>query len=128
MKKILKKSNTWLNHDPTKLVNRSFKVQCKSSSQGPPPFAESSQPIEGVVRSAANYIPLSPISFLERAAQVYRDRTSVVYGSIKYTWEETHRRCVKLASSLNQLGVSRGEVVSIFAHFFSKSLTFKYDV
>ncbi|PWA43735.1 AMP-binding, conserved site-containing protein [Artemisia annua] len=115
VKKILKKSNTWLNHDPTKLANRSFKVQCKSSSQGTLPFTESSQPMEGVVRSAANYIPLSPISFLERAAQVYRDRTSVVYGSIKYTWEETHRRCVKLASSLNQLGVSRGDVVATLA-------------
>nr|GFB77113.1 AMP-binding, conserved site-containing protein [Tanacetum cinerariifolium] len=66
--------------------------------------------MEGVVRSLANYVPLSPISFLERAAKVYRDRTSVVYGSIKYTWEETHRRCVKLASSLNRLGVARGDV------------------
>ncbi|PWA34778.1 AMP-binding, conserved site-containing protein [Artemisia annua] len=111
----MKKLNTRLNQDPTKLANRSFKVQCKSSSQGPPPLTESRQPMEGVVRSAANYIPLSPISFLERAAKVYRDRTSVVYGSIKYTWEETHRRCVKLASSLNQFGVSRGDVVAILA-------------
>nr|GFA85836.1 AMP-binding, conserved site-containing protein [Tanacetum cinerariifolium] len=71
--------------------------------------------MEGVVRSLANYVPLSPISFLERAAKVYRDRTSVVYGSIKYTWEETHRRCVKLASSLNRLGVARGDVVAILA-------------
>nr|GEV03068.1 AMP-binding, conserved site-containing protein [Tanacetum cinerariifolium] len=117
VKKILKKSkNTRLDHNPTKLANRSFKVQCKSSSQeSDPSFNESRQPMEGVVRSVANYVPLSPISFLERAAKVYRDRTSVVYGSIKYTWEETHRRCVKLASSLNRLGVARGDVVAILA-------------
>ncbi|GJS41452.1 AMP-binding, conserved site-containing protein [Tanacetum coccineum] len=116
LKKILKKPNTRLNHDPTKLANRSFKIQCKISSQeSDPPFTESRQPMEGVVRSVANDVPLSPISFLERAAKVYRDRISVVYGSIKYTWEETHRQCVKIASSLNRLGVARGDVVAILA-------------
>ncbi|KAD3640665.1 hypothetical protein R6Q59_019977 [Mikania micrantha] len=71
--------------------------------------------VEGIVRSAANHVPLSPISFLERSADVYRDRTSVVYGSLKYTWEETHSRCVKLASALSQLGISRGDVVATLA-------------
>ncbi|KAK9074612.1 hypothetical protein SSX86_007210 [Deinandra increscens subsp. villosa] len=65
----------------------------------------------------ANYVPLSPISFLERATQVYRDRLSVVYGpDIKYTWEQTHRRCLNLASALNHLlGVSPGDVVATLA-------------
>ncbi|XWS33935.1 hypothetical protein CRYUN_Cryun22dG0125700 [Craigia yunnanensis] len=71
--------------------------------------------MEGLVRCSANYVPLSPISFLERAAKVYRDRTSVVYGSYKYTWSQTHERCVKLASSLSQLGISRGDVVATLA-------------
>ncbi|KAF5738097.1 acyl-activating enzyme 2 isoform X1 [Tripterygium wilfordii] len=71
--------------------------------------------MEGLVRCSANYAPLSPIGFLERSAKVYRDRTSVVYGSVRYTWSETHERCLKLASSLTQLGISRGDVVATLA-------------
>ncbi|KAI3792465.1 hypothetical protein L2E82_06345 [Cichorium intybus] len=97
-------------------------VRCQSSSKGSR-LGESENEFhgkswrssEGVVRCSANYVPLSPISFFERAADVYRDRTSVIYGRIKYTWEETHCRCVKLASALNQLGVSRGDVVATLA-------------
>ncbi|KAK6148963.1 hypothetical protein DH2020_016488 [Rehmannia glutinosa] len=77
--------------------------------------ASSWKSMEGLVRCPANYIPLSPISFLQRAAKVYRDRTSVVYGSLKFTWEQTLVRCVKLASGLAQLGISRGDVVATLA-------------
>ncbi|KAI3818075.1 hypothetical protein L1987_11877 [Smallanthus sonchifolius] len=107
--KVINKSSTNL---PTTWAH---KVRCESL---PRSTQESSRALEleGVVRSTANYVPLSPISFLERAAQVYRDRVSVVYGpNVKYTWEETHRRCVKLASALNHLGVSRGDVVATLA-------------
>ncbi|KAK2966862.1 hypothetical protein RJ640_027821 [Escallonia rubra] len=76
---------------------------------------ESWESMEGLVRCSANFVPLSPISFLERSAKVYRDRTSVVYGSVKYTWAETHGRCVKLASALTQLGISPGDVVATLA-------------
>ncbi|KAI3424008.1 uncharacterized protein J3R85_010657 [Psidium guajava] len=68
--------------------------------------------VEGMIRCSANYVPLTPISFLERSAVVYRDRLSVVYGDVRYTWGETLRRCVKLASALDGLGVSRGDVVA----------------
>lgn len=69
--------------------------------------------MEGLVRCPANDVPLSPITFLERSAKVYRDRTSVVYGGAKYTWGQTHQRCVRLASALTQLGISQGDVVSL---------------
>jgi non-ribosomal peptide synthetase component E (peptide arylation enzyme) len=82
--------------------------------------------MEGMVKCSANYVPLTPISFLERSAIVYRDRVSVAYGDIKYTWKETHERCVRLASALAHLGISPGDVVttscysvSIFFYFFS---------
>ncbi|KAJ4702267.1 AMP-dependent synthetase/ligase [Melia azedarach] len=71
--------------------------------------------MEGMIRCSANYVPLTPISFLERSAIVYRDRPSVVYGDVKYTWQETHQRCIKLASSLAHLGISRGDVVAALA-------------
>ncbi|KAK4843785.1 hypothetical protein QYF36_012624 [Acer negundo] len=76
---------------------------------------ESWKSMEGLVRCSANYVPLSPVSFLERTAKVYRDRTSVVYGSLKYTWSQTHQRCLKLASALTQLGICRGDVVATLA-------------
>ncbi|XP_021845324.2 butanoate--CoA ligase AAE1-like [Spinacia oleracea] len=68
--------------------------------------------MEGLVRCSANYVPLSPISFLERAALVYRDQLSVVYGNVKYTWRETLIRCTKLASALSHLAISYGDVVA----------------
>ena len=47
---------------------------------------EISMELESLVRCSTNYIPLTPISFLERAAKAYRDTTLVVNGSVKYTW------------------------------------------
>ncbi|KAL8251247.1 hypothetical protein R6Q59_034940 [Mikania micrantha] len=123
VKKNFKTSNTRVHHGSTTITNRSCKVQCQSQpklSHVDEPRDEElhggpSRALEGVVRCSVNYIPLSPISFLERAAEVYKDRTSVIYGSIKYTWKETHRRCVMLACALNHLGISRGDVVAVLA-------------
>lgn len=64
---------------------------------------------------AANSTPLSPVGFLERAAVVYGDCTSVVYNDTTYTWSETHARCVRLASSIVSLGIKKGDVVSVVA-------------
>ncbi|KAJ0967942.1 hypothetical protein J5N97_024859 [Dioscorea zingiberensis] len=71
--------------------------------------------MEGSVRCSANYVPLSPLSFLERTAVVYGERTSLVYGSRTYTWRETRERCLRLASSLAHLGISKLDVVAVLA-------------
>ncbi|KAL4654801.1 hypothetical protein ACB092_01G406100 [Castanea dentata] len=71
--------------------------------------------MEGVIQCSANFVPLTPIGFLERAAIVYGDEVSMVYGTEKTTWGETHERCIKLASALVQLGISRGDIVVAFA-------------
>ncbi|GMY09714.1 probable acyl-activating enzyme 1, peroxisomal [Fagus crenata] len=71
--------------------------------------------MEGLIRCSANYVPLSPISFLLRAAMVYRDRASIVYGDVRYTWRDTLQRCTRLASALSHLGISRGDVVAVLA-------------
>lgn len=71
--------------------------------------------VEGLVRCSANHAPLTPISFLERSAKVYRDATSVVYGDVRYTWSETHERCRRVASALSRMGISRGDVVATLA-------------
>lgn len=67
---------------------------------------------EGLLRCDANDVALTPISFLERSAKVFRDRTSIVYGSVTYTWEHTYFRCLKLASALTHLGISQQDVVA----------------
>ncbi|KAL6226930.1 hypothetical protein ACLB2K_000889 [Fragaria x ananassa] len=69
---------------------------------------------EGFMQCSANYRPLSPISFLERAAVVTGDKPSVVYGGVRYSWKETLQRCLNFASALVRLGVSRHDVVSSF--------------
>ena len=67
----------------------------------------------GTVRCAANHAPLTPISFVERAAAVYGRRPAVVYGERRRTWSEVRGRCVRLAAALvTHFGVARGDVVS----------------
>lgn len=63
----------------------------------------------------ANKCAVTPLGFLERTATVYGDCPSVVYHSTVYTWAETHRRCLRLASALCSLGISRLDVVSVLA-------------
>ena len=83
-----------------------------SISRGFSDLSDSWKSTAGLVRCPANDVPLSPVTFLERTAKVYRDTTSVVYGSVSFTWEETYNRCLRLASAMTQLGISPGQVVS----------------
>ncbi|XP_016457105.2 2-methylpropanoate--CoA ligase CCL4 [Nicotiana tabacum] len=62
-----------------------------------------------------NSSPLTPLTFLERAATIYADCPSVVYNNITHTWSQTHTRCLKVASSIASLGINRGDVVSVVA-------------
>jgi fatty-acyl-CoA synthase len=63
-------------------------------------------------KNAANYAPLTPLSFLERAAYVYPNRVSVIHGAERYTWAETYDRCRRLASALAQRGIGAGDTVA----------------
>ncbi|KAF5737783.1 acyl-activating enzyme 5 peroxisomal [Tripterygium wilfordii] len=71
--------------------------------------------MENQKASPANSCPLTPLGFLDRAATVYGDCPSVIYNDTTYTWSQTHRRCLQLASSLSSLGIKRGDVVSVIA-------------
>ncbi|KAI3941317.1 hypothetical protein MKW92_037950 [Papaver armeniacum] len=66
-------------------------------------------------KCAANYTPLTPLTFLTRAASVYPDRISVIYGRTHFTWSQTYERCLRLASSLRLLNVRKNDVVSVLA-------------
>ncbi|WP_419904733.1 acyl-CoA synthetase [Kiloniella sp.] len=63
----------------------------------------------------ANHVPLSPLSFIERAKDIYPERIALIYGSRIYTWAQTYQRCTQLASALINHGVKQGDVVSIIA-------------
>ncbi|MDC0088647.1 acyl-CoA synthetase [Porticoccaceae bacterium] len=64
-------------------------------------------------QNPANHQPLSPLTFLERAASVFPDRIAIIYGDVKITYAEFYRRCRQLASALAQCGISRGDTVSV---------------
>ena len=68
-----------------------------------------------LARRAANHVPLSPLSFLRRAAAAHPDRIATVYGDRRISWAETDRRVRRLASALAGLGVGRGDTVAVMA-------------
>ena len=62
-------------------------------------------------KNEANYSPLSPLTFIERAAAVYPERCALVYGMERRSWAETYRRCRRFASALQQHGLSTDDTV-----------------
>ncbi|CAD5190168.1 unnamed protein product [Musa acuminata subsp. malaccensis] len=71
--------------------------------------------MDGLGPNAANSCPVTPLEFLERTATVYGDCPSLVYNRTAFTWSQTLRRCLRLASALSSLGISPGDVVSVLA-------------
>ena len=63
-------------------------------------------------RNAANHAPLTPLSFIERTAEVYPQRLAIVHGSLRRSWAEVYRRCRQLASALSRSGVGKGDTVA----------------
>jgi fatty-acyl-CoA synthase len=64
-------------------------------------------------KTAANYAPLTPLSFLERAAYVYPNQVSIIHGTQRFTWKETYARCRRLASALAKRGIGVGDTVAV---------------
>ncbi|MGV8805677.1 MAG: AMP-binding protein, partial [Polaromonas sp.] len=63
--------------------------------------------------NAANFAALSPLSFIERSAEVYPERLAVVHGELRRTWAELFGRCRQLASALQQHGITKGDTVAV---------------
>lgn len=66
----------------------------------------------GLDRNPANYQPLTPLTFLERAASVFPNHTAMVHGALRRNYAEFYARSRKLASALAQNGIGRGDTVS----------------
>ena len=81
-----------------------------------PDHAQSSSPYEtDLDKTPANYVPLSPLSFLRRAATVYPNHPALVHNDRTYRWSETYTRCRRLASALAGRGIGRGDTVAVMA-------------
>ena len=67
----------------------------------------------GLQKNPANYVPLSPLSFIERSAYIYPNRIAVIHGASRYTWSQAYARSRALASALQKAGVGAGDTVSV---------------
>ena len=66
-------------------------------------------------QNKANFVPLSPLSFIRRTAEVFPQRTAVIHGGKSRRWGETYERCRLLASALSRRGIGRGDTVAVMA-------------
>ena len=64
-------------------------------------------------RNPANFQPLTPLQFLERAAAVFPEHTAIIHGPLRRTYAEFYARSRRLASALARRGVKRGDTVSV---------------
>ncbi|MHA7775834.1 acyl-CoA synthetase [Roseibium sp. M-1] len=73
------------------------------------------QHYDAFARASANHVPLSPLSFLERTAAIFPDRTALIYNERRFTWREVMDRVRRVASSLTRLGIGQGDTVAVMA-------------
>jgi fatty-acyl-CoA synthase len=66
-------------------------------------------------RCPANHVPLTPLTFLARARDVYPHRPAYAYGKALRTWGEVHERCTRFASALKERGIGKGDTVAVIA-------------
>jgi fatty-acyl-CoA synthase len=64
-------------------------------------------------QTPANHAPISPLSFIERTAEVYPHRLAIVHGDLRQDWASTYRRCRQLASALTQAGIGKNDTVAV---------------
>ncbi|MDB5869808.1 MAG: acyl-CoA synthetase [Polaromonas sp.] len=68
---------------------------------------------QNLPRTEANYAALSPLSFIERSAEVYPERLAIVHGDLRRSWAEVFSRCRQLASALQRHGIGKGDTVAV---------------
>jgi fatty-acyl-CoA synthase len=68
---------------------------------------------EHLDKNAANYQPLTPLQFLQRAALIYPDHIAIIHGRQRFTYAQFYERCRRLASALATRGIGKGDTVSV---------------
>ena len=64
-------------------------------------------------RTPANFVALSPLRYLERAAYIYPHQAAIIHGSRQISWRETYQRCRQFADQLQKLGIQKNDTVSV---------------
>ncbi|VWX56168.1 4-hydroxybutyrate--CoA ligase 2 [Burkholderiales bacterium 8X] len=64
-------------------------------------------------RTEANFAALTPLSFIERAAEVYPSKVAIVHGELRRSWAQVYSRCRQLASALQRVGIGKGDTVAV---------------
>ncbi len=67
----------------------------------------------GLDKNPANYVPLTPLTFLERSSYIYPDRVATIHGNRRYTWRQVYERSRRLASALVQHNIGTGDTVAV---------------
>src|SRR5512143_3920585 len=83
---------------------------------------------QGLAPNPANYVPLTPLSFLRRAAAVHPDKVAVLRGRRRITYAEFAERCRRFASALAARGVGKGDTVALLAPNIPAMLEAHYAV
>jgi len=84
--------------------------------------------VTALPKNAANFVPLSPVQFLERSALVWAGKVAVRHGELAYTYREFEARCRRLASALARRGIGRGDTVAVVAPNVPALLELHYAV
>ena len=79
-------------------------------------------------RNPANFQPLTPLGFLERAASVFPDHTAIIHGPLRRSYAEFYARTRRLASALDARGIKRGDTVSVMLANTPAALECHYGV
>jgi len=66
-------------------------------------------------KNPANFVPLSPLSFLRKAAEIYPDRNAIICGARRVSWAQTYVRCRQFASGLVRRGIGKNCTVAVLA-------------
>ena len=75
----------------------------------------SAEHFDALVRTPANHVPLTPLSFLMRTVDLHPNDEAVIYGDRRYSWGDVGERTTRLASGLTQLGIGLGDTVSVMS-------------
>ncbi|HUD50451.1 acyl-CoA synthetase [Parvibaculum sp.] len=79
-------------------------------------------------KNPANFQPLTPLSFLKRAAEVYPDKLAIIHGPLRRNYAEFYARCRRLASALSERGIGLGDTVAVIAPNIPAMLELHYAV
>lgn len=83
---------------------------------------------DGLAPNPANFAALTPLTFLQRSADIHPGRVAVIHGDRRYTYREFHERTKRLASALKQAGVRAGDTVSVMLPNIPAMLEAHYGV